>query len=286
MRSSNDYREVSPVNVEDEDSLELIHALQGHSIILPTADEHPSAKPEKSSSSTTTTSSQVTSSDRYVSYAIHEMGSSSQDRLPELPVAADLPVYELVATGSNENQEAKVQSEASINPDPAATKDDDLTEFDATENLTSFSDDVLLQKLQASAPGRATRLDAASSTDEDVDDFEEHDVSNLYRIVDEMTTQHSSSLSGADGQAFHRYDLLTTSSNSNESMSKPQNDDFYVIPGFPGLWRPSADDKSTHSPLANDADDESQGTDDRNASNNRVKIRVSEVFARLSFSTH
>lgn len=276
MKSSHEDREASPSNTED-DSLELIHALQGHSIILPTTEDKPTGeeiplKPEKSSSSTTT-SSQVTSSDRYVSYAIHEMGSSSQDRLPALPIAADLPVYESIPTGTQNPQEANIQSELSINPNQGTAKDDDLTEFDATENLTSYSDDVLLQRLHASAPERAMHLDAASSTDEDVDDFEEHDVSNLYRIVDEMT-QRSSSLSGTDGQAFHRYDLITNSSASNESVSRPQTEDLYVIPGFPGLWRPSADDQSTHSALANDADDESQGNDEPYSSNNRVKIRV------------
>ena len=283
MRSIRDERENSPTYTE-EDSLELIHALQGHSIVKsPT--EKPLIEPlvskqEKSSSSTT--SSQVTSSDRYVSFAIHEMGSSSQDRLPALPIAADLPVYELVEPHSNNHQEDKLHSEPSINVHHGANKDDDLTELDATENLTSYSDDILLQKLHASVPGKGIHLDAASSTDEDVDEenfneFEEHDVSNLHRIVDEMT-QHSSSLSGAEGQAFHRYDLLTTSSNSNESASKLPTDDLYVIPGFPGLWRPSADDKNSHSPMDNDADDdESQGNDEQYSSNHRMKTRVSEI---------
>ncbi|CAF4335863.1 unnamed protein product, partial [Adineta steineri] len=110
------FHEPSPANTED-DSLELIHALQGHSIVLPSAspiqlqsaanqssfsnsiaektDDQFLQAPEKSSSSTTTTSSQITSSDRYVSYAIHEMGDSSQERLPQFPIAADIPFYEL-----------------------------------------------------------------------------------------------------------------------------------------------------------------------------------------------
>ena len=235
---------------------------------------------EKSSSSTTT-SSQITSSDRYVSYAIHEMGDSSQERLPAFPVAADLPIYETVPRLSQDEKDNQVAPELVVNIHEGPNKDEDLTELDATENLTSYSDDVLVQKLQQSAPGFLETLDATSSTDEDVDEenfneLEEQEVSNLERIIGEMNRQ-SSSLSGADGQAYHRYDLFTTSSNSTESVSKVQTDDVYVIPGFPGLWRPSADDQSTHSPFANDADDdESQANDDQATSLTRVKMRVSK----------
>ena len=53
---------------------------------------------------------------------------------------------------------------------------------------------------------------------------------------------------------------------------KPQTDDIYMIPGYPGLWRPSADDDdSSQSGLANDADDE----DEKNQSTTKVKTRVS-----------
>ncbi len=53
---------------------------------------------------------------------------------------------------------------------------------------------------------------------------------------------------------------------------KPQTDDIYMIPGYPGLWRPSVDDEdSSQSPLANDADDE----DEKNQSTTKVKTRVS-----------
>ena len=292
-RPLSDFRDASPINTE-EDSLELIHALQGHSIVVPpspsplaqrsmdlipnNAEDQNAPGPEKSSSSNTT-SSQVTSSDRYVSYAIHEMGDSSQERLPALPLAADLPVYQLAGNISNENRGEKVPSEPLATNNQGASKDDDLTELDATENLTSYSDDILIQKLNAAVPYGRGNLDAASSTDEDVDEenfnaFDEHDVSHLHRIIDEMT-QQSSSLSGADGQPYQRYDLITTSSNSNDSASRPLTDDLYVIPGFPGLWRPPTDEKSSHSPLANDADDESQGNDPKQASSTRTKTRVS-----------
>jgi hypothetical protein len=199
------------------------------------------------------------------------MGDSSQERLPSFPLAADIPIYQLINTTSDENQEQQqqVQSEPIVNANQNQTKDDDLTELDATENLTSYSDDVLIQKLQASAPHRQENLDA-SSTDEDVDDeFEQSDVSNLHRIVEEAS-QNSPTFSGENGQTYQRYDLSSTSSTS----AKPNTDDIYIIPGYPGLWRPSADDlddDQTHSSFANDADDE----DDKKQSTSAVKTRVS-----------
>ena len=207
------------------------------------------------------------------------MGDSSQERLPALPLAADMPVYESAQSISNENKGEKVLSEPLANVNQGAGKDDDLTELDATENLTSYSDDILIQRLNASAPYGPQNFDAASSTDEDVDEenfnaFDEHDVSHLHRIIDEVN-QQSSSLSGADGQAYQRYDLITTSSHSNDSASRPTTDDLYVIPGYPGLWRPSTEEKSSHSPLANDADDESQGNEPKQSSSTRTKTRVS-----------
>jgi hypothetical protein len=266
----------------------LIHALQGHSIILPSSSpvqtnptsistslvEKPTEQllqtPEKSSSSTTT-SSQVTSSDQYVSYAIHEMGDSSQERLPQIPLAADIPLYESIKPTANENKEQEILSEPIGKINQNVTKDDDLTELDATENLTSYSDDLHLQKLNIPLSNQQENLDA-SSTDEDVDDenfneFDQTDISNLYRIIDEIT-QQSNSLSGEFEQTYQRYDL---SSSSSTSM-KPQTDDIYIIPGYPGLWRPSADDEdSSQSALANDADDE----DEKNQSSTKVKTRVS-----------
>ncbi|CAF0754068.1 unnamed protein product [Rotaria sordida] len=247
---STEFRESSPTNIED-DSLELIHALQGHKKV----DTQTSQGPEKSSSSTT--SSQVTSSDRYVSYAIHEMGDSSQERLPAFPVAADIPIYELVKTSPDENKEQQKLSEPIVNINQNITKDDDLTELDATENL-NYSDDVLLQKLYTSAPNRQENLDA-SSTDEDVDDenfseFEQHDISNLHRIVNEVI-QHNDNLSQEYGPTFQRYDVSSNSSTS----TKLQSDDVYIIPGYAGLWKPSPDvNDSRHSPLTHDEDDKQQ----------------------------
>ena len=202
------------------------------------------------------------------------MGDSSQERLPSFPLAADIPVYRSINTASDENreqqqQQERVQSEPIVDVNQNQTKDDDLTEFDATENLTSHSDDVLIQKLQASAQHRKENLDA-SSTDEDVDDeFEQSDVSNLHRIVEEAS-QYSPTFSGENGQTYQRYDLSSVSSTS----TKPTTDDVYIIPGYPGLWRPSADDLDddhTHSSFANDADDE----DDKKQSTGKVKTRVS-----------
>jgi hypothetical protein len=198
------------------------------------------------------------------------MGDSSQERLPAFPLAADIPIYEFVKTTSDENKEQQILSEPIVNINQnLLTKDDDLTELDATENLTSYSDDILLQKLQTSIPHRKENLDA-SSTDEDVDDenfneFDQHDTSNLQHIIEEITQQNNS-LSGEDEQTYQRYDI-----SSNSSIStKQQTDDIYIIPGYPGLWRPSADD-DTHSSLANDADDE----DEKNPSATTVKTRVS-----------
>ena len=288
---STSFREVSPTNVED-DSMELIRTLQGHSIALPSSplvqtdaktnqsststsviekpDVQHSSGPEKSSSSTTT-SSQMTSSDRYVSYAIHEMGDSSQECLPAFPIAADIPIYESINTTSNGNKDKQILSEPMVNINQNITKDDDLTELDATENLTSYSDDILLQKLHFSAPNRRDNLDA-SSTDEDVDDenfneYEQHDLSNLHRIFDEIT-QQSDSLSGGYGQTYQRYDLSSNSSTSG----KAQTDDVYIIPGYSGLWRPCTDEQHrTNSPFGNDVDDE----DEKNQSTTTVKTRVS-----------
>jgi hypothetical protein len=201
------------------------------------------------------------------------MGDSSQERLPAFPVAADIPIYQSIKSTSDENKDQQVISEPIVHTNLNVTKDDDLTELDATENLTSYSDDVLLQKLNASAPNRQENLDA-SSTDEDVDDenfneMEHHDSSNLHRIADETSQQHSG-LSGGYEQTYQRYDLSSNSSTS----TKPQTDDIYMIPGYPGLWKPSADDgddESTHSAVTNDADDE----DENKHSAGTVKTRVS-----------
>ncbi|UJR26171.1 hypothetical protein I4U23_007515 [Adineta vaga] len=275
---SSDLRETSPVNTEDDPS-ELIHALQGHSIILDTSapvrseilpmneqsGEHLPVVQEKSSSSTTTTSSQVTSSDRYVSYAIHEMGDSSQERLPSFPIAADIPIYKSDKKTSDESKDQHLLSEPIGNNNQGITKDDDLTELDATENLTSYSDDIHIQKHNALHSNQQERVDA-SSTDEDVDDenfneFEQPDISNLYRIIDEITQP------GRHEQTYRRYDL----SNSSSVSTKPQTDDIYIIPGYPGLWRPSADDDdSIHSGFTNDADDE----DEKNQSTIAVKTKT------------
>jgi hypothetical protein len=228
--------ESSPTNTEP-DSLELIHALRGHSIALPNSPEQILQPPEKSSSSTTT-SSQITSSDRYVSYAIHQMGDSSQERLPSFPIAADLPI---------------------VNIHQSIIKEDDSTEFDATENLTSNSDDVFPQKLYPSAANRQKNLDT-SSTDDDVDDdeFEQHDLTDIHRIIDKLTLPEQNL--SPNEEPYQRYDLATTPSSNDSSSSRQQADDIYLIPGYPGLWRPSADNDSSSLPIDYDADDERKGS--------------------------
>ena len=246
--------EQSPTNTEP-DSLELINALRGHSILheySPDPAHHP---PEKSSS--TTTSSQVTSSDRYVSYAIHQMGDSSQDRLPSFPLAADIPVYKYL----DENSPAKPPASS------AQKKEDDSTEFDASDNFNCHSDDILLRKLQRAAMKKRGNLDA-SSTDEDVDDeLEQHDLTNLEDIIEKL--DRPMSIVSIDEEPYHRYELATTpsSNESSSSSSKRPLDDIYYIPGYSGLWRPSeGQDDLENIPIDYDADDERRTT---------PKIRVS-----------
>ncbi|CAF1588275.1 unnamed protein product, partial [Adineta ricciae] len=267
---SSDVRETSPANTED-DPADLIDALQGHSIIIPSTtsmneqhEEQLRTVQEKSSSSGTT-SSQITSSDRYVSYAIHEMGDSSQERLPSFPVAADIPVYQADKKISDESKDQHVLSEQIVNNNQGPAKDDDLTELDATENLTSYSEDVHKHKHHTRHSSNQQQKSDASSTDEDVDDenfseLEQSDISNLYRIIDEITGH------GKHESTYRRYDL----SNSSSVSTKPQTDDIYIIPGYPGLWKPSADDdESIHSGFTNDADDE----DEKHQSASAIKTK-------------
>lgn len=291
-----DIRDSSPGNTED-DSFELMRTLQGHSIVHTTSmlsqpqtnltdqSSLTAVTPEKAdkqfspglerSSSSTTTSSQITNSDRYVSYAIHEMGDSSQERLPSFPIAADMPVYESVKTTSDENKGEQILSVPNANVNQNISKDDDLTELDATENLT-YSDEILIQKLNASMPSKEKTLDA-SSTDEDVDDenfneMETNDVSNLYRIMDEITQKNENEAQKFE-QTYRRYDV----SNSSSTSTKPTTDDVYIIPGYSGLWKPSADDDESRQ-SAHDADDE----DENKNLTRTVKTRVS--FYDLIFS--
>ncbi|CAF3909804.1 unnamed protein product, partial [Adineta steineri] len=156
---------------------------------------------------------------------------------------------------NKEQQQQQVLPEPFIANNQVVIKDDDLTELDATENLTSFSDDIHLQK--NNHEGR--KNEDAISTDEDVDDenfneFEPSDISNLYRIMDEITQQNND-LSDKYDQTYQRYDI----SNSSSFSTKPQSDDVYIIPGYPGLWKPSADDDdSNHSGFADDEDEKNQ----------------------------
>lgn len=246
-RLSADVGESSATNTEP-DSSELIEALRIHNIAQLDLPQPVAQRPEKSSSSTT--SSQVTSSDRYVSYVIHEMGDSSQDRLPAVPIEADIPIYR----NSNRNNQIR----PNVDHNQSITKEDDSTEFDATENLTSYTDDALNQKLFKLKNDEDRSLNT-SITDDDVDDeFEHNDLMNpLDKSTDKLA--ESNSLLNVNEDADTCYDLaITPSSNQSSSSSRQQLDDVYIIPGFPGLWRPSTSKFSSNSPKAYDADDESR----------------------------
>jgi hypothetical protein len=259
-KSSVNFRESSPTNTEP-DSFELMNALRGHSIVLPYSPEQIYYRPEESPS--TTTSSQITSSDYYVSYAIHQMGDSSQERLPSFPIAADIPIYKTI--------EEDILLKPIIIDNRLILKEDDSTEFDATENLTSYSDDLLLQRLHTSTMNRQKNFDT-SSTDDDVDEeIEQHDLTDLERLLDKLTLPNTSS--NINEEAYQRYDLATTSS-SNDSSSSPrqQPDNIYFIPGYSGLWRPSSDNDNKILPIDYDADDERKTA---------TKTRVSHLFLKL-----
>jgi len=175
------------------------------------------------------------------------MGDSSQERLPSFPIVADIPIYKTI--------EEDVLLKPIIIDNQSILKEDDSTEFDATENLTSYSDDLLLQRLHTSAMNRQKNFDT-SSTDDDVDEeIEQHDLTDLERLLDKLTVQNTSS--NVNEEAYQRYDLATTSS-SNDSSSSPrqQPDDIYFIPGYSGLWRPSSNNDNKNLPIDYDADDE------------------------------
>ncbi|CAF1188336.1 unnamed protein product [Rotaria sp. Silwood1] len=229
----------------EPNSSELVHALRGHSIILPNIIFRP---PEKSSSSTTT-SSQVTSSDRYISYAIHQMNDSSQEHLPTIPLAADIPIYKNIFLKSNNIINSLI------------TKEDDSTEYDATENLTSYTDDIHDQKFNILNKNKQQHLDT-SSTDDDVDEeFEQHDLTNINQLNNNLNENNES---------YQFYDPATSPSSNNSSSSlRQQSDDVYLIPGYPGLWKPSTNNYNSNLPKEYDADDESKTT-----SENQTIIRT------------
>ncbi|CAF2940207.1 unnamed protein product [Rotaria sp. Silwood2] len=258
-----DRCESSATNTEP-DSLELVHTLQGHSIVLPNEPQPLFRPPEKSSSSTT--SSQVTSSDHYISYAIHQMRDSSQERLPTIPLAADIPIYK--------NTDENIFYEPIDNVNQRIIKEDDSTEFDATENLTSFPDDIGAQKFYTLHENKQQHLET-SSTDDDVDEeFEQNDLTNIHHIIDQLA-QPNSSLNEND-EAYQCYDLATSPSSNNSSSSlRQQSDDVYLIPGYPGLWRPSASNYSPSLPKEDDADDEG-----KIASENQTIIRTIDSTKR------
>ncbi|CAF3670994.1 unnamed protein product [Rotaria socialis] len=252
-KRSDDFCESSSTNTEPN-SFELIHALRNHSIALSGVASpilHPS---ERSSSSAA--SSHVTSSDRYVSYVIHQMGDSSAERLPAIPIADDIPIYK--------NLNEYVVYEPIVVTNLSMTKEDDSTEFDATENLTLYTDDLFTQKLHELDASKDIDLDL-SSTDDDVDEeFDRNDLTNIDHMNDKLTEQNTDS--NVDEDAYPSYDRATTpSSNNSSSSSRRQLDDVYIIPGYPGLWRPSANTCSSTSPKEYDADDECRESGNRNA---------------------
>lgn len=172
------------------------------------------------------------------------MGESSQERLPSFPLAADLPIYKNMISKPIDQDNKLI------------IKEDDSTEYDATENLTSNSDDIILQKLFPTSTDRQNYFDT-SSTDDDVDDeIEQHDLTDLECIIDKL--QQTNSHINTNDEPYQRYELATTpsSNDSSSSSSKQRTDDVYFIPGYAGLWRPSADTDSTNLPIDYDADDE------------------------------
>ncbi|CAM4794991.1 unnamed protein product [Rotaria magnacalcarata] len=253
-KRSADFCESSATNTEPN-SFELIHALRNHSIALSNVTSQILHPPERSS--TSPASSHVTSSDRYVSYAIHQMGDSSEERLPAIPIAAGIPIYK--------NLNEYVVYEPIVVTNRSMTKEDDSTEFDATENLTLYTDDLFTQKLCELDASRDDIDLNVSSTDDDVDEeFDRNDLTNIDHMNDKLTEQNTDL--NVDEDVYPSYDRATTpSSNNSSSSSRQQLDYIYIIPGYPGLWRPSANTCSSTSPKAYDADDESRASRNRNA---------------------
>ena len=178
------------------------------------------------------------------------MKDSSQERLPSLPIAADIPIYKTIDEQENNLLEPDIIVQQSI------LKEDDSTEFDATENLTTNSDDILLHKLHTTVRNRQKNIDA-SSTDDDVDDeIEQHDLTDLERLIDKLA-QPDENLN-TNEEDYQHYELATTpSSNDSSSSARQQTDDIYFIPGYAGLWRPSVDNENVNnSSIDYDADDE------------------------------
>ncbi|CAF3696841.1 unnamed protein product, partial [Didymodactylos carnosus] len=250
-------------------------------------------------SSTTTSASQITSSDRYVSYAIHELGDSSVEQLSAaIPINADLPIFK------NTNSDTSAQADAQIKeqdvsdmvnlpvigqqqPAPSKNKHqhqhdmDDATEFDATENIT-YSPNVDDENLASDQIKKISKKQHGSSTDEDADEdiMENVDNSeqnlrqqgheNIYRIVREIASY-------SPDEAYRRYDT-----SSRDSSSAPaQTDDVFLIPGFPGLWRGPDKDSSTQeeqSSFDDDADDEKYSMDDlRDDTRKKTTIKTKTI---------
>ncbi|CAF1072145.1 unnamed protein product, partial [Didymodactylos carnosus] len=236
----------------------------------------------ESDRSTTTSASQITSSDRYLSYAIHELDNSSVERLDvAISVNADLPVFK--STNSDTSAQADLQVNEQNMSDVVQLPEikqqqqqllfknnhhqqhqqhdvEDATEFDATENIT-YSLNLDDENLASDRIKKLSKKQHGSSTDEDADedimenvDIDEQSLEqqqehqNIYRIVQEVTNY-------SPNDAYRRYD---TSSRDSSSAPVP-TEDVFLIPGFPGLWRGPDDDDSMQreqSSFGNDADDE------------------------------
>jgi hypothetical protein len=188
------------------------------------------------------------------------MGDSSLERLPAFPLAADLPIYR--------------SCEENASPKPFAssyqTKEEDSTEFDATDNLTSYSDESLMRRLETSAANQQKDFDP-SSTEDDVDEeIEQHDLTDLDHIIDKLAQPSSTSISRHD-ESYQRYDQAVTLSSNDSSTSSPRQrlDDIYYIPGYSGLWRPFGSNENAS--VDYDADDERRSVS---------KTRVSHMLAK------
>ena len=108
----------------------MIQTFQGHIIVLLNSSDQLSYQSENSSDFTS--SSHMKSSDRYISYTIHEMDDLSQECLRVISLMNDISRY---------NHNECVLLESSVIDNESITKDG-ATEFDAIDNLTSYPDDI------------------------------------------------------------------------------------------------------------------------------------------------
>jgi hypothetical protein len=237
-------------NNTDVDSIELIDVLRGHSIV----------QRAPISPLSTATSSCV--------HPIHSYRCQSH-------VTDDINETMSTASSIDEWTDEPKSSALILVPQVLLKRDDDLTEFDATENLASISDSFLfqpsndvIQEQQNELDASTTDIDADDDDDDDNDDddnlFERHDLINRRRPIDELT--QTCNAYDMDNEPYQRYDLAMATSSHDDSFEtsltsslsscRQRTDDIYLIPGYSGLWRPSTDNECNDTSMNYDADDE------------------------------